>query len=318
MLTCVAIAIGYSLDLLIGDPHSLPHPVRLIGSMISHIESTLRRRCHSSTDELRAGRFMWVCVVVAALVAPAAILLIAYRINVILGVTAESIMCYYILATKSLRDESMKVYDALQVGDVASARHHLSWIVGRDTDMLDEAGVAKAAVETVAENTSDGVIAPLMYMLIGGAPLGFMYKAVNTLDSMVGYKNERYVNIGRFSAIADDAFNFVPARLSAWVMIAAAAVTGMDWHQAVKIYHRDRYNHLSPNSAHTEAVCAGALGVRLAGGSYYGGKYVDKPTIGDDTRPVEAEDIQRANRLMYVTSIIWVVAGLAIRLLIAS
>ena len=186
-------------------------------------------------------------------------------------------------------------------------------IVGRDTDALDAAGVTRAAVETVAENASDGVAAPLFYMLLGGAVLGCLYKAANTMDSMVGYKNERYLDFGRTAARLDDALNFIPARLCAWVMIFAARLCGMDAGNALRIYRRDKRNHASPNSAHTEAAMAGALRVRLAGDAYYFGKLCKKPYIGDAQRPIEAADILRAHKLLYVTAYLLLMLALAFR-----
>ena len=216
-------------------------------------------------------------------------------------------MCWQILAVKSLRDETMKVYDALESGDLAASRHAVSMIVGRDTQALSEIGVTKAAVETVAENSSDGIIAPMLYMAIGGIPLMFLYKGINTMDSMLGYKNDKYLYFGRIAAKLDDVANYIPARISGWLMVAGTVFTGMDTKNAAKIYKRDRRNHASPNSAQTEAAMAGALDVQLAGNAYYFGKLYEKPTIGDPIRPVEPEDIKRANRLMYAASILGVV-----------
>ena len=226
----------------------------------------------------------------------------------------EVLFCYQIPATKSLRTESMRVYEPLKNADLPLARHYLSWIVGRDTQNLDEEHVAKAAVETVAENTSDGIVAPLFYLVIGGAPLGFLYKAINTMDSMIGYKNDRYLYFGRAAAKLDDAVNFIPAILSAWLMIAASHLLGLDGKNACRIYKRDHKNHSSPNSARTESVCAGALGVQLAGDAFYFGKLVHKPTIGDPGRPVTAQDIPLACRLMTLTSILSLCLFLAVRL----
>jgi adenosylcobinamide-phosphate synthase len=197
----ISLIIGYILDLIIGDPHGFFHPIKLIGNMISTVEKKLRTNCKNKDDERRAGTILWMLVVGTSFVVPYLILVLASSINLILAITLESVMCYYILATKSLRDESMKVYKALKENNIVDARKYLSYIVGRDTENLNESSVAKGAVETVAENTSDGVIAPIIFILIGGAPLGFMYKAINTLDSMVGYKNEKYIDFGRISAI---------------------------------------------------------------------------------------------------------------------
>lgn len=213
-------------------------------------------------------------------------------------------MTYQILAVKCLKVESMKVYQSLTKEGIEEARKAVAMIVGRDTAVLDGTGVAKAAIETVAENTSDGVIAPMLYTALGGPVLGFLYKAVNTMDSMIGYKNEKYLNFGRTAAKLDDVCNYLPSRISAYLMIAAAYLGGSDFSGkgAYRIYKRDRRNHASPNSAQTESVCAGALGIQLAGDAVYFGKVVKKPHIGDDTRPVEYEDIRRANRLMYLTA----------------
>ena len=237
---------------------------------------------------------------------PGGILYLAYHISFYLGLAVESFMCYQILATKSLKVESDRVYQEIQTGDIARARKAVSMIVGRDTQNLTIEGVTKAAVETVAENTSDGVIAPLFYMVIGGALLGFGYKAVNTMDSMVGYKNDRYLYFGRTAAKLDDIVNYIPARISALLMVISCFFCGkeFDGKRAWYIFKRDRYNHASPNSAQTEAVCAGALGIRLAGNASYFGKIVQKPYIGDAERAVETEDIKRANRLLYATAIL--------------
>jgi adenosylcobinamide-phosphate synthase len=299
---------AYILDLIIGDPQGFPHPIRLIGNLISFVESKLRER-FSGYKERKAGLILWFIVVGLLFVIPLIILLLVYRINMILGLIIEGIMCYYILAARSLNDESMKVYYALEKNNLPEARRYLSYIVGRDTKTLDEAEIAKAAVETVAENTTDGVIAPMLFIILGGAPLGFTYKAINTLDSMVGYKNDKYINMGRFSARADDVANFLPARIGAFLMMAAAFILGMNYKNAFKIFKRDRFNHKSPNSAQTESVCAGALGIMLGGDSYYGGKLISKPAIGDDLRKIEFEDIKRANMLMLTTSLICLVIG---------
>ena len=246
------------------------------------------------------------------------LLWILYRIHPLLGFAAELLLASLTLAAKSLKTESMKVYAELQKGDLEGARHAVSMIVGRDTQVLDQTGVTKAAVETVAENTSDGVIAPMLYMAIGGAPLAMCYKAVNTLDSMVGYKNERYIDFGRASAKLDDLVNWIPARISGLLMVLSALLNGLDGRGAWRIFLRDRHNHASPNSAQTEAACAGALQVQLAGNAYYFGKLYEKPTIGDPIRPVEAQDIVRANRLLYGCDLACCVLCCAVRLLLVN
>lgn len=305
METLCMIGAGFVLDLLIGDPHWLYHPVRLIGLGISGGEKLLRALFpKTKTGELIGGAVLAVCIPALSFAVPFLLLWLAGLVSPWLRLALGAIFCYQIFAARSLRDESMRVGRALEKDGLPEARRYLSWIVGRDTERLDEAGVVKAAVETVAENTSDGVIAPLFYMMIGGPALGFLYKGVNTLDSMVGYKNDKYRYFGRVSARLDDVFNFIPAILSAWLMIAASALLGFDAKNAARIYRRDHKKHTSPNSARTESVCAGALRVQLAGNAWYFGKLVEKPTIGDPLRPVERADIRRANRLMYGTTVL--------------
>ncbi len=307
-----ALIIGYILDLTFGDPQGLPHPVRLIGRMISNLEKYLRNKCKNVSDERKAGVMLWIIVVMVSFLIPLVILTFAYSINHIVGIITEAVMIYFILATKSLKVESMKVYSELKNNNLSEARRYLSYIVGRDTENLDASSISRAAVETVAENTSDGVIAPMLFIMLGGAPLGFMYKAINTLDSMVGYKNEKYINMGRFSAMADDVANYIPARIAAYLMIVASSILKMDYKKAYEIYKRDRRNHSSPNSAHTEAVCAGSLNTMLGGDNYYGGVLVHKPTIGDNIRNIEAEDIKRANDLLYMTSVLCMILCIVI------
>ena len=307
-ISLVALVMGYILDLIFGDPYWMPHPVRFIGNLISILEKVIRRFMpKTKRGEYIGGIILTVMVVSISMVIPLVIILMAKSINTYLALTVETFMCYQILATKSLKVESMKVYDELEKNDLPSARKAVSMIVGRDTKDLTFSGVAKAAVETVAENTSDGIIAPMIFIAIGGAPMGFFYKAINTMDSMVGYKNEKYINFGRFAAKLDDVVNYLPARISAYEMILSSFFLRYDYKNAFKIYKRDRYNHASPNSAQTESVCAGALDVQLAGNAYYFGKLYEKPTIGDDIREINYDDIKKANRLLYCTSFISIV-----------
>lgn len=299
--------------MLLGDPYWMPHPVRAMGKGIQALEKKLRRPEGTPGAQMRAGALL-VCIMVAvSTLIPVLLLWLAYWLHPAAGLVLEAFMCYQIMATKCLKVESMKVYRALRNGDVEKAREAVSMIVGRDTAALSAEGITKAAVETVAENTSDGSIAPLFFMLLGGPAAGFAYKAVNTMDSMLGYKNEKYLYFGRPAARLDDVVNFIPSRLAALLMIAAAWLCGMDGKGAFCVWRRDRFRHASPNSAQTESVCAGALGVALAGDAVYFGKVVKKPFIGDGKRPVEPEDIARANRLLYVSASVLCAAGLFIR-----
>lgn len=302
--------IGFIIDIILGDPYSLPHPIRAIGTLISKFEKFVRSRYNNLR---KGGVFLAAAVLVISTLAPLLILILCYRINVILGVVLESVMCWQLVAARCLQKESMKVCRALEENDTDKARKAVSMIVGRDTDVLDEKGIIKAAVETVAENTSDGVTAPIMYISMGGAVLGFFYKAVNTMDSMIGYKNEKYADIGRFAARLDDFLNYIPSRLTALAMILSAYMLRFDGKNAFYIWKRDRRKHASPNSAQTESVCAGALDIRLAGDAYYFGELHKKEFIGDDIRPPENEDIRRANRLMYCTSVIVLIISAAAR-----
>lgn len=316
---------GFVLDLLIGDPHFIPHPVRLIGSLISFCDKRLNCDAGNNISEkklnlikYKRGMLLAFTVIFATFAMSVIIIVAAYSINLYAGVIAEAVMTWQILATKCLRVESMRVYDALRTDGVDAGRRAVSMIVGRDTSVLDAAGVTRAAVETIAENTSDGVIAPMLYTAIGGPVLGFVYKAVNTMDSMLGYKNDKYMYFGRFAARLDDVVNFIPARISAYLMIAAAFIGGrqFDGKNAYRIFKRDRFNHASPNSAQTESVCAGALRVQLAGDAVYFGKLVKKKYIGDGLREIEYEDIKRANRLMYITAFLCELLSVAVMSLV--
>lgn len=325
-----ALLCGFIIDLIIGDPYCIPHPIRWIGNYISFIEKGHRdaidKKYDSERDISKKLRMKGMCLVMTVclttVLISALILGTAYYFNRIAGCVIEAIMSWQILAARSLKTESMKVYKALTEYDsecayeekLIKARRAVSMIVGRDTDVLDEAGIIKATVETVAENTSDGVIAPMIYLAIGGPVLGFLYKSINTMDSMVGYKNDKYIDYGRYAARLDDIVNYIPARISAFLMIFVTLVSGRDFNtkSAYRIYVRDRYNHASPNSAQTESVCAGALGLQLAGDASYFGKIVKKPYIGDKTREIEDKDIIRANRLMYGTAVVNLILCLAI------
>ena len=295
-----SVLLGFLLDLCFGDPHWLPHPVVWMGKGISGMERLLRRIFPGTPGgERAAGIVLAVTIPLLSLVISGGILYLAYRISFWLWFALHTFWAYQIPATKCLATESKKVYAALQAGDLDAARKQLSYLVGRETTQLTEEEVTKACVETVAENTSDGVTAPLFYLLLGGVPMGFCYKAINTLDSMVGYRNEKYIHFGTASAKLDDVANWLPSRLCGLLMIAAAGILGLDRKNAFRIFRRDRNNHLSPNSAQTESVAAGALGVQLGGTHVYFGQVVEKPPIGEKNRPAEAADILRTNGLMY-------------------
>ena len=310
----LAVLGGFVLDAVFGDPAWLPHPVVLMGKCISKLEKALRARFPKTQQgELLAGAVLAFCLPVGTFLVTSAVCLLAAKISPWLGLAVQMFWCGQALAAKGLVQESRNVYNELVKPDLPAARKAVSRIVGRDTENLTAEGVTKAAVETVAENASDGVIAPLLYMLLGGAPLALTYKAVNTMDSMVGYKNETYLYFGRAAAKLDDVANYIPSRFAALLWVAAAALTGSDAKGAWRIWRRDRRNHASPNSAQTESACAGALGVQLAGPAYYFGEYYPKPTIGDALRPIEPQDILRADRMMYAASVLALVLGLVIR-----
>ena len=310
----IAVAIGFVLDLIFGDPQWMPHPIRFIGMLISKGEKLVKE--FFPKQEFLAGVILTIFVTGISFILPLFILNYVGRWSITCKIGLEAFFCYQILATKCLKVESMRVHKYLIKNDMTQSRKYLSWIVGRDTTNLNEEQVAKAVVETIAENTSDGVIAPLIFLIIGGAPLGFFYKAVNTLDSMIGYKNEKYMLLGRFAAKLDDVLNFIPAILSAMLMIVSSFIIRLDYKNAIKIYRRDKHNHASPNSAKTESVAAGALNVQLAGDAYYFGELVSKQTIGDANKPVTPESICVMNNLMYATAIVSVILFCAIRWLL--
>ena len=313
LLPALPVILGFLLDCAVGDPYNIPHPIKLIGRLIGTLEKLVRKRMKN----LRLGGvILGMTVILLSTAVPLALLLVCYHFSLILGIVAETVLCCYMLAARCLCRESMKVCRAAESGDTEAARKAVSMIVGRDTAVLDRAGIIRAAVETVAENTSDGVTAPLFYMGLGGAVGAFFFKSVNTMDSMIGYKDEKFADIGRFAAKLDDVLNYIPSRLTAFFMVIAAPISGLDGRNAFRIWRRDRRNHASPNSAQTESACAGALHLRLAGDAWYFGKLHKKPYIGDDDRPVEPADIRRANKLMYVTSVFMLIISAAARCII--
>ncbi|MCD7955805.1 MAG: adenosylcobinamide-phosphate synthase CbiB [Lachnospiraceae bacterium] len=320
MGSLIAVLIGFSLDLIFGDPSTPLHPICLIGNLISKLEKWIRGIADAQEPDRITGnqrenqareRREFVCGLVMAVLVigistgiPAALLAACYRIQFWFGVAVEAVLCFFLFAVKSLKKESMNVKHALETDGLEAGRKMVARIVGRDTQALSEEGVVKAAVETVAENFSDGVFAPMLYMMIGGGVLGLFYKSINTMDSMVGYKNDRYLYFGRFAAKLDDVVNYIPSRIAALILVVSAPLSGLDGKNAWRIWRRDRRNHASPNSAQTESAAAGALHVRLAGDAYYFGRLYKKPFIGDDDRPIEKEDIARVNRLMVTASVL--------------
>lgn len=305
------------LDFLVGDPRSLPHPVRLIGKLCASCEVFFRT---FAKDAAIAGALTAMTVLLATGLATTLLFVLLGALSPFLADAAAVILLYTSVAARDLARHSREVYLHLQAEDLPAARRAVAMIVGRDTEALDRDGICRAAVETVAENTVDGVTAPLFCGLCCGllAPVtslgaieltavgALLYKAANTMDSMFGYKNEHYFHFGRVAARLDDAANFLPARLSPLFLILAAGLLRLNWRGAARIFFRDRLRHASPNAGHPEAAVAGALGLRLGGRSKYFGSVVEKPYIGDDLRVIEPADILKANRLMYLGSLLFI------------
>jgi len=312
ILQTTALIIGFIIDCFVGDPYCIPHPVIGIGKWISLLDKKLRRG-NSNPNDIPRGVLTVITVAFISTAVPALVLIIAWLIHPLVYFVINSIMCWQILAARQLLREGRKVQHALEKGDTEGARHAVSMIVGRDTDVLDEAGITCAAVETVAENASDGVIAPMIWMIMFGAVGGFFYKSINTMDSMLGYKNEKYLYFGRAAAKTDDFVNYIPARISGLLMVITAPIVGLNAKNAWKIFRRDRYKHASPNSAQTESACAGALGLRLAGDAIYGGVVHKKEYIGDPLKEIEPKDITRVGRLMYAASVMMLLIGIILR-----
>lgn len=319
MIVTIAIVVGFIMDILLGELAWIKHPVVIMGKGITFLEKNLRK-IFPATDrgEMMAGAVMAIFLPTTVLIITAGICVIAYYLHPALCFVIEAIWCYQAFSMKGLKTESMNVYNCLNEKTIAESRKAVGRIVGRDTSELDEVGVTKAAVETVAENFGDGVMSPLVFMAIGGAPLAMLYKAVNTMDSMVGYKNKKYLYFGRAAARLDDFVNFIPARLGAIMWVVGAMIGGYDFKNSFRIWRRDRLNHASPNSAQTEAACAGALGIRLAGPAYYFGELYDKPYIGDDNKEITFENIRDANKMMYCAGIVAVITAVAVRLAVLA
>ena len=300
-----ALCVGFVMDLILGDPHWLPHPVQAVGWVIVRLEALLRRLFpKTSRGELAAGGVLVVLVCGLCYGLSRGLLMVAAAVHPAAGFTLECLMAWQVLATKSLRDAAMAVYRPLSAGDLPAARRATAMIVGRDTQALNEAGLVRATVETVSENTGDGIVAPLLFFALGGAPLAFLYKGINTMDSMVGYRSPAYLYFGRAAAKLDDAANYLPARLAGLLMVGAAWVCRLDARGAWRVLKKDRRSHKSPNAAWAEAPCAGALGLQLGGASRYGGVLVEKPTIGEDTRSPRPADILQARRLALAVAVL--------------
>lgn len=314
-----AVLCGFLMDCLFGDPENMLHPVVWMGKGITRLERRLRRRFpQTPRGEAAGGMVLAITLPVGTLLLSGGLCFLLRRLHPFPGLALQILWCWQALAMRCLAKESRNVYHRLKTEGLAAGREAVARIVGRDTAELSEEGVVKAAVETVAENFSDGVIAPLFYMFLGGAPLALAYKAVNTMDSMVGYKNEKYLYFGWAAAKLDDIVNYLPSRIAALLWILASPFSGGNPKNAWRIWRRDRHNHASPNSAQTESACAGSLGIKLAGPASYFGKPVEKPYIGDDLRQIEPEDILRANRIMATASVLGLVIGLAIRMLVCG
>ena len=307
----IELTIGFLLDIIIGDPNNQLHPVRGMGYIAKKFETIFRNIFKNYLKF--AGLITWFFTVILTFVFTFEIVTISKRFNIYLGIILEGILIYFCISSKGLVVEGYKVIKLLIKDDLEGARRQLSFIVGRDTESLNKEGIIKAVVETIAENMADGVIAPLFYAGIFGAPLAFAYKAVNTLDSMFGYKNDKYIDFGYFPAKLDDVFNYIPARITGIIIVISAVILKYDYRNSFKIYKRDRYNHTSPNSAHPEAAMAGALRIQLGGANYYFGKLVEKPTIGDKLKVIDAQDVNKTAKVLYLSSGIGFVLAVVIR-----
>lgn len=306
----IEIILGFLLDLIVGDPQNPIHPIRIIGSLCKTVEKFFRSILKRYLKV--AGLLTWILVVFIVFIFNYLLLKVTYRINPSVTMILGSVMIYFCISTKALKIEGLKVVKYVIKDDIEGARKQLSYIVGRDTKNLDKESILKAVVETVAENMSDGVIAPLFYAGIGGAPLAFLYKAVNTMDSMFGYKNDKYIEFGYFPAKLDDVFNYIPARLSGYFIVVVSFILGLDYKNSFKIYKRDKNNHSSPNSAHPEAAVAGALNVQLGGPNYYFGKLVEKQTIGDDREKIDINKVNNTNNILYYSAVLGCIMALII------
>lgn len=316
MKIVIMVALAFGLDLLLGDPHSWPHPIKAIGHLIAWLTKKFNQPAFSTSRRKQLGVLTWLITVGGAGLIIAGIMWLA-AINDYLYMAVGTYLCYTCLSARQLAIEAEKIMKSLQNNDLQMARHQVGMIVGRDTDSLSAEEVTKAAIETVAENTSDGVVAPLFYLVIGGPVLGMMYKAINTLDSMIGYRNEKYRAFGEFSAKVDDIANYLPARITWLLLIISSWLLHDDTKEAIAVGERDCEKHLSPNSAFSEAVVAGALHLQLGGPHYYFGQLVRKPYIGNDHLVIAANwHLRRTITMLYMSSVIGLITFELIRLLV--
>ncbi len=306
---------AYVLDLIFGDPYSFPHPVKFIGNMIARLEKFFFA---TLINKLLSGLITFLIVVVSTYFATFLLINISYSLNSYLGIAVEILLTYTVLSAKCLEVEAVKVQRELRAKNLENSRKSLSYIVGRDTKELDFSQIIKAVIETVAENTVDGVISPIFYLCLGGVPLAMAFKAISTLDSMIGYRNEKYEEFGKVSARADDVANFIPARLSVIFFTISAFLLRLDYKNAFLICMRDRKNHLSPNCAYSESLTAGALGIQLGGSHYYGGKLVEKQKIGDDLKKADVDDITKTVNMLRIVTFLCILVVCIINILIFS
>ena len=302
LILVIKIWIAYVLDLIFGDPQNIIHPVQIIGKMINIGEKSLLEKKYKSDRKYKFFAGMILNITVISLTYGITYLIRRTSENSIILTVAEIYLMYTVFSINSLAREGNRVYNILKEGNIERARKDLSYLVSRDTETMDEKMIIRSTMETISENTVDGIVAPMLYMFLGGLPLSMTYKAINTFDSMVGYKNEKYMDFGKFSAKLDDVANFIPARITGILIVIASMILGYDYKNSLKIFIRDRKNHSSPNSGHAEAGVAGALGVQFGGKVSYFGKEVDKPVIGDKTKDFELEDIKKNIKIMYAAS----------------
>ncbi|MBE9541190.1 MAG: cobalamin biosynthesis protein CobD [Proteobacteria bacterium] len=307
-MTSIIFLGAYIADIIIGDPHRFPHPVVIIGKFVRFLEGGMV----GFIDKKKAGIILWFTVVIPVYFITLGIVEGCFFINSLFGAMITILLASLTLATKSLYDESKTVLNALNRGNMEEARKRLSMIVGRDTKDLNGEEILRAVIETISENLSDGIVAPMFYLALGGLPLAMAYKAVNTLDSMVGYKNDRYTDIGWFSAKMDDVANLIPARLTGLIIVAVSFILRLNWRDSWRIMRRDGQNHSSPNSGVPEAAAAGAMNIQLGGKIQYFGKISHKPTIGNRIKEIDKDDVKKAWVIMFASSLLMAFVCIAV------